>query len=139
MIAAAWLHDILEDTGATSESLFNAGIPHEVIDALLVLTKSKGESYEEYLDMVSMNGIARQVKVADMLHNLSDKPTKRQIIKYSKGLLLLLDGGGDVTKGHSGFSGSVSNSLRSIDCAIEQLKSVAAGLREDPDDPESDA
>jgi len=39
---------------------------------------------------VKENEIARKVKVADMLHNLSDEPTKKQILKYAQGLVALL-------------------------------------------------
>lgn len=89
VIATAWLHDVLEDTTETPESLRAAGIPDSVIHAVEVLTKTDGVSYAEYLSGVRKNWIARKVKVADMLHNLSDAPTERQIIKYAKGLLAL--------------------------------------------------
>lgn len=91
VIATAWLHDVLEDTAETPETLRAAGLPDSVIHAVEVLTKTEGVSYGEYLSGVRQNWIARKVKVADMLHNLSDAPTERQIIKYAKGLLLLLN------------------------------------------------
>lgn len=89
VIAAAWLHDVMEDSSETAETLRDAGMPDDVIHAVEVLTKAAGVSYEEYLCGVRQNWIARKVKVADMLHNLSDAPTNRQIIKYAKGLLIL--------------------------------------------------
>ena len=89
VIATAWLHDVLEDTNETSQTLYDAGIPHGVIRAVETLTKTKEVSYDEYLNGVKLNWIAKKVKVADMLHNLSDAPTDRQIIKYAKGLLFL--------------------------------------------------
>jgi len=49
----------------------------------------KTKSYEDYLEDVKKNPLARTVKIADMLSNLADNPTKNQIIKYSKGLLYL--------------------------------------------------
>ena len=90
VIAAAWLHDVLADTQETPASLRAAGLPEIVVEAVIVLTK-EGGSYEEYLARVRANPIARKVKVADMLHNLSDEPTQRQILKYAQGLLALLD------------------------------------------------
>lgn len=91
-MATAWLHDVVEDTTETIESLRAAGIPEAVLEAVSVLTKDdSGLSYEEYLALVRANPIACKVKVADMLHNLSDSPTQAQILKYARGLLLLLE------------------------------------------------
>ena len=89
-IAAAWLHDVLEDTSETPDSLRDAGIPEEVITAVQKLTSKNGEPYEDYLEVLKANTIARKVKVADMLHNLSDEPTTKQILKYANGLVKLL-------------------------------------------------
>lgn len=89
VIATAWLHDVLEDTAETPETLRAAGVPESVVQAVEVLTKADDLSYDEYLMGVRLNWIARKVKIADMLHNLSDAPTDRQIIKYAKGLLAL--------------------------------------------------
>lgn len=92
VVATAWLHDVLEDTSETPESLRAAGMPTVVIDAVAVLTKDGGD-YEAYLARVRANPIATKVKVADMLHNLSDGPTQKQILKYARGLLALLGKG----------------------------------------------
>lgn len=88
--AAAWLHDVLEDTCLTATTLLDSGIPKQVVDAVVRLTKTSGHSYNFYLEGVRENEIARKVKVADMLHNLSDAPTRNQILKYARGLLALL-------------------------------------------------
>lgn len=88
--AVAWLHDVLEDSDVTEEELRASRIPENVIEAVKALTKSKEISYSEYLEKVRANELARKVKVQDMLDNLSDKPSKKQIIKYSKGFLVLL-------------------------------------------------
>jgi len=91
VIATALLHDVLEDTAETAESLRAAGIPESVVHAVEVLTKTDGVAYDDYLRGVRQNWIARKVKVADMLHNLSDTPTEKQIRKYARGLLILTD------------------------------------------------
>lgn len=88
--AVAWLHDVLEDTDITDKNLLDKGIPEEVVEAVKALTKSKEIPYNDYLENVRNNELARKVKVQDMLDNLSDKPSKKQIIKYSKGFLVLL-------------------------------------------------
>jgi len=89
-VAVAWLHDVLEDTFETAETLRKQGIPVNIIEAVELLTKNSSVSYKDYLDKVKTSSLATKVKVADMLSNLSDSPTKKQIIKYSKGFLHLL-------------------------------------------------
>lgn len=88
--AVAWLHDVLEDTAVTADDLRSQGMPEEVVACVLMLTKTEGAKYEDYLAAIRRDPIARKVKVADMLANLSDSPTERQILKYAKGLIILL-------------------------------------------------
>lgn len=90
VIAAAWLHDVIEDPAIPAVDLLRAGIPRAVVDAVVCLTKSNGQLYSDYLIAVKSNQIARKVKIADMLANLADDPTRNQIIKYAKGLLVLV-------------------------------------------------
>lgn len=89
VIAAAWLHDVLEDTKETADTLRADGVGEEVIAAVEVLTKRRWIPYQEYLAAVKANPVARKVKVADMVHNLTDSPSERQKTKYARGLLFL--------------------------------------------------
>lgn len=82
---------MLEDTEVTHRELLDRGIPASVVEAVEALTKQTNLSYEENLQRVAANGIARGVKIADMLSNLADSPTENQIRKYARGLLLLLE------------------------------------------------
>jgi hypothetical protein len=70
--------------------LLDSGIPKQVVDAVVLLTKKSKHSYDFYINSIRENEIARKVKIADMLHNLSDSPTQNQIVKYASGLLTLL-------------------------------------------------
>lgn len=88
--AVAWLHDVLEDTATTAEDLRAAAIPENIIEAVQLLTKSPNIPYADYLAKVRANELAKAVKVADMLSNLADTPTEKQILKYAKGLQILL-------------------------------------------------
>ena len=90
---AAWLHDILEDTKATPGDLLNAGVPTEVVVAVLALTRGRGVSYRDYIARVRVSNRARRVKLADILHNLSDCPTDAQLVKYARGILGLFEAG----------------------------------------------
>ena len=68
----AILHDILEDSDETVESLGAQGITdQEVLDALVAITKLKKESYKSYLKRVKANPLARRVKLADINDNMS--------------------------------------------------------------------
>jgi len=88
--AVAWLHDVLEDTSVTEGTMRDRGIPDDVIACVRLLTHDDRVEYEEYLAGIKANPIAKRVKIADMLTNLGDRPTDKQILKYSKGLLFLL-------------------------------------------------
>lgn len=88
-IAAAWLHDTLEEGSNVSE-LISAGIDKEIVDIVKVLTKDKHQSYSDYINTVSQNATASKIKLADIAHNLYDDPTAHQIEKYAKALGLLL-------------------------------------------------
>ena len=86
----AWLHDVLEDTWVTVEILRELGVSEIVIEAVVAMSHQKGESYKSYLVRLSQNELAKRVKVKDILHNLSDEPTKKQIVKYAHALLFLM-------------------------------------------------
>lgn len=66
----ALLHDILEDTQYTYSDLKEMGYTDEVLIPLVLLTKTKGEDYNKYLDRVVRNPIAIRVKMADLTHNM---------------------------------------------------------------------
>lgn len=85
----AWLHDVIEDTEVTAENLIQFGIPHHLVTEVELLTKSSETRYEDYLERVAESQLATKVKIADMLSNLADNPTKRQIRKLANGLLRL--------------------------------------------------
>lgn len=66
---AAALHDVIEDTDATPESLLALGVPEVVVDAVQALTKREGESYADFVARAGTNPIARRVKLADLADN----------------------------------------------------------------------
>lgn len=87
----AWLHAVIEDTPLMGCHLVNKGVPSTIVSAVIDITKYQEESITEYYERVKKNPLTKAVKIQDMLHNLSDTPTKKQVIKYSKGLLFLLE------------------------------------------------
>lgn len=65
----ALLHDVVEDTKITYNELREAGMSERVIDAVRILTKQRGQSYEEYKELVFSSKDAMIVKMADLTHN----------------------------------------------------------------------
>lgn len=69
-MAAAVLHDVVEDTEVTLDDLRQAGIAEEIVEAVACLTHDPGDTYEEYIAKIEPNPIARAVKLADLEDNM---------------------------------------------------------------------
>ncbi len=66
----AVLHDVLEDgPGWSAARLRERGISEAVVEAVVALTRQRGEAYDAYLEQVKANPIALKVKKADIRHN----------------------------------------------------------------------
>ena len=94
--AVAYLHDVIEDTELTLEDLHEYEFSKEVIEAVDIITKKKGEDYRSYLNSVKKNKLARAVKLADLRHNsdltrltkVTEKDIERKE-KYQKAIQFL--------------------------------------------------
>lgn len=90
-----YLHDVLEDAAITEEDLVTMGISNEIVSAIKVLTKKRGEPYTEYLEQVKENELARKVKIVDLQHNMDlsriPNPTKRDFERLEKYKKVLMD------------------------------------------------
>ncbi len=64
----AILHDVVEDSDITLEQLKEKGFKPEIIEAL---NKQPDETYEHFIQRVSENPLAIQVKLADLKDNLN--------------------------------------------------------------------
>ena len=86
--AVAWLHDVVEDTDWTLETLLAEGIRPEVVEGVKAITKCEGEAYETYLDRVKANPLAKAVKLADLMHNMDltriAHPTEKDFARIEK-------------------------------------------------------
>lgn len=95
-IITAYLHDVLEDTDITADELYEE-FPREIVDAVVCLTKNKNESYEDYINRVKKNPMAKTVKICDLANNMdlsrlnsvTEKDLER-LSKYSKAFALLM-------------------------------------------------
>lgn len=72
VVAAGWLHDVVEDTPVDLDELVEMGFPDEVVRLVNALTHRKQEeSYYQYINRVIEAGFyATKIKKADILHNL---------------------------------------------------------------------
>ena len=70
-IAAAWLHDVVEDTWVSLPCLAEAGFPTAVVTAVDAVSKRTGETSEEYAQRIVPDALAVLVKRADLADNAS--------------------------------------------------------------------
>lgn len=70
-VAAAFLHDVVEDTKTTLEDLEHViGFPQSVVMAVDSVSKRKEEPDEDYIKRVSQNQTGRIIKIADLRNNM---------------------------------------------------------------------
>ena len=83
-VAAAYLHDVVEDCGVSPSDLAYAGFSDEVVHVVALVSKNVEPcSFSEYNERVASDKVARVVKMADMADN-SNK--KRQAVLVEKGV-----------------------------------------------------
>lgn len=93
----AILHDVIEDTSITLSDLEKEGFSKEILDALELLTHKKNVPYLDYINSLKENPLSKEVKIADLKHNMditripnpSEKDYKR-LEKYKNALLILI-------------------------------------------------
>jgi (p)ppGpp synthase/HD superfamily hydrolase len=66
----AVLHDVVEDTHYTLEDLRKAGYPDDVVAAVDALSRRDDESYEDFIERISLNPLAIRVKLGDLEDNM---------------------------------------------------------------------
>lgn len=93
-MAAAWLHDVVEDTPLTIADLRVQGISEEILIAVDLLTKRDDQDYLAYLLRLKNNKMARIVKIEDIKNNMSDLDRKKKKSMYEKYQLALYILGG---------------------------------------------
>lgn len=98
IVAAGWLHDVLEDTSWTAAQLSAAGMPARTLQIVQAMTRMPGQHPEDYYaGLVAAGPEAVAVKLADIDDNtdpartvLLDGATRERLAKkYAKARLLL--------------------------------------------------
>lgn len=91
LVAAAWLHDSVEDGVLGEEWLDAAALPQRTKDVVRAVTKRPGEAPEAYARRILATPGARLVKAADLAHNadphrladLDEATARRLTLKYA--------------------------------------------------------
>ncbi|MDX2843541.1 HD domain-containing protein, partial [Streptomyces ipomoeae] len=91
-IAAAWLHDAIEDNALTETWLTDAPLTPRTKNIVLALTKRPGEPTEAYAARILATPGALLVKQSDLAHNADptrlaalDEPTRTRLThKYAR-------------------------------------------------------
>ena len=92
-----WLHDTVEDTDTTLEEI-NGLFGAETAASVDAISRREGEDWDNYIERVQADPIARRVKISDLIDNsnlsriaqVTLKDVKRQA-KYNKALKQLLE------------------------------------------------
>lgn len=96
--AAAWLHDVVEDTAVTELDLFSVGFADKTLLMVHLMTKQTDEATEVYYARLRAYEPARRLKLdADMASNsdpdrlalLAEPSRARLTAKYARGRALL--------------------------------------------------
>ncbi len=91
-----WLHDTVEDTGLSLAEV-EARFGPDTAGAVDAVSRREGEDWEDYLERVRANPVARQVKISDLIDNsnlgriphVTLRDVERQA-KYNRALKTLL-------------------------------------------------
>lgn len=89
----AILHDVVEDTNVTLYDL-SKDFPSIIIEAVDALSRREDEQHFDYIRRVSKNELAVEIKIVDIVDNLSDTisvPPSSMIDRYNKSLEILIN------------------------------------------------
>jgi (p)ppGpp synthase/HD superfamily hydrolase len=89
LCAAAWLHDTLEDTDITEQNLLDEGIHPGIIELVKVVTKTKNESYLNFILRIKNSFEATALKIADINDNMMSLQEGSLKDKYRMALYIL--------------------------------------------------
>lgn len=95
----ALLHDVVEDTDFTLEDLERAGFPDDIVNSVRVITRTPDRTYMGYIRYLKRDHFAREVKMADLRHNMDESrlkhpltyEDKKRLAKYHRAYAELID------------------------------------------------
>lgn len=66
----AVLHDVVEDTPISLDDLRAEGFSKDLVEAVELMTHPEDMTYDDYVEKLAGNPVARRVKLADLAHNM---------------------------------------------------------------------
>ena len=82
----AILHDVIEKSSYSAKDLRGIGFSGSVVDTVVSLSRIDKESYQDYIDRVSLNQEAVKIKLLDLDDNISSLANEKS--KRNKRLLM---------------------------------------------------
>lgn len=89
IFVVALLHDTIEDCADVTFGKIEDEFGTEIATHVRALTKVEGENYLDGILRARRNAITKAVKIADLIHNMSDLPPGTQRDKYDMALYIL--------------------------------------------------
>ena len=87
MIVAV-MHDVVEDSDVTLHDLKECGFSESVMTAIDCLSKKESETYDDFINRVSLNDLAKRIKIEDIKDNLDltrlDCVTEKDLFRVEK-------------------------------------------------------
>lgn len=75
----AFLHDVVEDTDATLDDLRERGFSERIVEAVDSLSRRTRETYDDFVERIAPNPLARAVKLADLEDNMDIRRSTRKM------------------------------------------------------------
>ncbi|MCE7933226.1 MAG: hypothetical protein DYG96_01400 [Chlorobi bacterium CHB2] len=73
----ALLHDVVEDGHTTFAALRRKGFSEQIVEAVARLTRHAGERYDDFVERIAPDPLARAVKLADLEDNMDVRRSNR--------------------------------------------------------------
>lgn len=93
----AVLHDVVEDTSVTLEVLKHEGFPLDILSDIQLLTKTKGQEWDDFIAKIKTSPRATKIKLLDMQDNSNlfrlqrvEEKHLKMVQKYHRAVMYLL-------------------------------------------------
>lgn len=95
IVAAAWLHDVVEDTWIEFVDLLDLGFNEDVIEAVRAVTRQPGETYRDFVTRAAAHPNGRLIKRMDVQDNLQGLPEGHKLHDRYRLAMEILDAAAD--------------------------------------------
>lgn len=92
----AVLHDVVEDTSTTLEMLQHEGFSSDILNDIFLLTKKKGQDWDDFIRNIKNSNRATKIKLLDMQDNsnlfrmqIVEEKHLKMVQKYHRAVMFL--------------------------------------------------